>query len=319
MREREPSQIKMKTIINLLKKKKSHDKFKKVVLKYVPVSSILYKVSTYFNHWKMKCIRKENSFYSSHFYAFKVKGERYSVAKRKVSLSGVVELNPGPMFWNIFETISFTNQNFVLRYRKLRHGLQPLDIGGEGDCLFKLISHQLYGDSNHHAEIRATAARFLSDNPDRFIESVVGTSWNQYLCNMSHQGTWADNIVIQAISDSMQLKINIVESSQTFRETTIIEPTLCNDAENIKSVYIGHIGEMHHVSTCPVSPLENSTDIEHEKSGKHIHLSPKSKRQNRAAYMKEYRKATDSPEKRAKLNENKRKHRAALNTPEKKG
>ena len=75
---------------------------------------------------------------------------------------------------------------------------------------------------------------------------------------------------------------------------------------------------MHCVSTFPVSPLENSTDIEHEKSGKHIHLSPKSKRQNRAAYMKEYRKATDSPEKRAKLNENKRKCRAALNTPEKK-
>ena len=59
----------------------------------------------------------------------------------------------------------------------------------------------------------------------------------------------------------------------------IIEPTLCNDAENIQSVYIGHIGEMHYVSTCPVSPLENSTDIEHEKSGEHIHLSPKNKQQ----------------------------------------
>ena len=85
-----------------------------MVLKYVPVSSILYKVATYFNHWKMKCNHKENSFYSSHFYAFKVKGERYSVAKCKVSLSGDVELNPGPMFGNTFETISFTNQNFVL-------------------------------------------------------------------------------------------------------------------------------------------------------------------------------------------------------------
>lgn len=84
------------------------------------------------------------------------------------------------------------------------------------------------------------------------------------------------------------------------------------------TVYIGHIGEMHYVSTCPVSPLENSTDIEHGKLGKHVLLSPESKRQNRAADMKEYRKATDSPEKRAKLNENKRKCRTALNTPEKK-
>lgn len=75
---------------------------------------------------------------------------------------------------------------------------------------------------------------------------------------------------------------------------------------------------MYCVSTCPVSPLENSTNIGHEKSDKDIHLSPKNKRQNRGAYMKEYRKATDSPEKRAKLNENKRKRTAALNTPEKK-
>ena len=85
----------------------------------------------------------------------------------------------------------------------------------------------------------------------------------------------------------------------------------------ISSQDIGHKGEMHFVSTCPVSPLENSADIERKKSGEHIHLSPKSKRKNRAAHMKEYRKATDSLEKRAKLNENKRKCRAALNTPEK--
>ena len=308
MREREPSRVRIKTIIDFLKKKKSRDKPKKMVFRCVPVSSILYKVAKYFKHWKMKFIRKENSFYSSHFYAFKVKGERYCVAKRKVSLSGDVELNPGPLTGNTFQTISVNNQNSVLRYRMLKHGLQPLDVGGEGDCLFKSISHQLYGDSNRHVEIRATAVRFLCDNPDRFIESVVGTSWIQYLCNMSHQGTWADNIVIQAISDSMQLKINIVESRQTFRETTIIEPTICNDAGNIQSVYIGHIGEMHYVSTCPVLPLENSTDIEQEKSGE----------QNRAEYMKKYRKGTDSPEKRVKENENKRKRRAALNTPEKK-
>jgi len=48
MREREPSQIII--IINLLKKKKSCDKFKKMELKYVPVSSILYKVAKYFKH-----------------------------------------------------------------------------------------------------------------------------------------------------------------------------------------------------------------------------------------------------------------------------
>ena len=90
-----------------------------------------------------------------------VKGERYSVAKRKVSLSGDAELNPGPVWQYFWNNGSFTNQNFVLRYRLLRHGLQPLDVGGEGDCFFKSISHQLYGDSNHHAEIRANSCEIL--------------------------------------------------------------------------------------------------------------------------------------------------------------
>lgn len=90
---------------------------------------------------------------------------------------------------------------------------------------------------------------------------------------MSHQGTCIliigliTLLYIQAISDSMQWKINIVESSQNFRETTIkkiFEPTLGSDAENIQSVQIGHIhvGEMRYVSIhMPVSPLQNSTDI----------------------------------------------------------
>ena len=59
-----------KTINNLLKKKRSRDKFRKMVLKYVPVSTILYKVAKYFKDWKMMCIREENNFYSSHLYAF---------------------------------------------------------------------------------------------------------------------------------------------------------------------------------------------------------------------------------------------------------
>jgi len=44
----------------------------------------------------------------------------------------------------------------------LRHGLRPLDVGRGGDYLFKSISHQLYGDSSHHTEIRTIAVRFLT-------------------------------------------------------------------------------------------------------------------------------------------------------------
>ena len=106
----------------------------------------------------------------------------------------------------------------------LRHELTPLDVGGGGDCFFKSVSHELYGNSNNHAEIRALGVRYLKDNPERFIESIVGTSWSQYLTNMSLQGTWANHIIIQAVADAMNLKIHIIESHSNFREVTVVEP-----------------------------------------------------------------------------------------------
>ena len=33
-------------------------------------------------------------------------------------------------------------------------GLQSIDVGGAGDCFFRSVSHQLYGNSNHHMRIR---------------------------------------------------------------------------------------------------------------------------------------------------------------------
>ena len=82
--------------------------------------------------------------------------------------------------------------DFLLNYRLLRHGLNQLDVGGEGDCFFKSVSNQLYGDSHHHLEIRSAGIQYMRDNPERFNESVLDSSWSQYISNMSRPGTWAD-------------------------------------------------------------------------------------------------------------------------------
>ena len=33
-------------------------------------------------------------------------------------------------------------------------GLQSVGVGSAGDCLLRSVSHQLYGNSNHHMRIR---------------------------------------------------------------------------------------------------------------------------------------------------------------------
>ena len=73
-------------------------------------------------------------------------------------------------------------------------GLQSLDVGVADDCFFRSVSHQLYGNSNHHIRIHTAGVQFMRENPERFIESNTENSWLRYLNNMRTQGTWADHL-----------------------------------------------------------------------------------------------------------------------------
>ena len=60
---------------------------------------------------------------------------------------------------------------------------------------------------------------------------------------MSMQQTWADNTIIQAVADSMNLNIHIIESCENFAEMTVIQGTTLTPHQ--RSIYLGHIGELH--------------------------------------------------------------------------
>lgn len=61
----------------------------------------------------------------------------------------------------------------------------------------RAVSHQLYGDPCHHLHVRQTGIDYLRANPERFIESNTQNSWNEYLTNMSFQGTWCDALPLR--------------------------------------------------------------------------------------------------------------------------
>ena len=42
----------------------------------------------------------------------------------------------------------------LLQSRLAQQGLSTLDVGGAGDCFFRAVSHQLYGEPSYHMNIR---------------------------------------------------------------------------------------------------------------------------------------------------------------------
>ena len=132
-------------------------------------------------------------------------------------LSKDVEKNPGPTQYNTdhheviirpfmqnhsstMQLTSPISSENLMQSRLGELGLQSIDVGGAGDCFFRSVSHQLYGNSNHHMRIRTAGVQFMRDNPERFIESNTENSWLRYQNNMCVQGTWADGLIIQAVA-----------------------------------------------------------------------------------------------------------------------
>ena len=99
--------------------------------------------------------------------------------------SGDIELNTGPEQNLNSQTILSVGSTMLLNLRLRQPGLRPVDVVGEGDFFFWAVSRQLNGDRNHHLLIRQAGVQYLSNNPERFIESNTENSWNEYINNMS--------------------------------------------------------------------------------------------------------------------------------------
>ena len=97
--------------------------------------------------------------------------------------------------------------------------------------------------------IRSLGVQHLLHYPELYIESNYEQSWENYVNNTARQGTWADNIIIQAVANSLNVTINIIESNANFSSVTIVDPV--NTDGQTTNIYIGHIQEYHYVSTMP--------------------------------------------------------------------
>ena len=272
--DREPSRISLTKILRLMKCRELRKKDKKLFTKSFPLSSVLHNIASNYKQWNIRYIQRLDCFYSSYFTKIKKSTVAvYNESEKNILLSGDVESNPGPVtnVSTLSQATTNDRSDFLLNYRLLRHGLNQLDVEGGGDCIFKSVSHQLYGDSHqlygdshHHLEIRSAGIQYMRDNPERFIESVLDSSWSQYISNMSQPGTWADHIIIQAVADSMNLQIHIIESNPNFTEMTLVEATSLT--QNPRCIYIGHIDELHYISTFPALSESSTNQVNSQKT-----------------------------------------------------
>ena len=68
---------------------------------------------------------------------------------------------------------------------------------------------------------------------------------------MAKQGTRADNIIVQAVANSLNVTINIVESNANFSPVTVINPINTNGQTT--NIFIGHIQDCYIAGIFPAT------------------------------------------------------------------
>jgi len=86
-----------------------------------------------------------------------------------------------------------------------------VDMGDDGNCLFRSISHQIYGTQNHHLLIRAKVVEYLETETEYYSAFVEGGSdrYQEHCERMKVSGICGDNLEIQAISEIYNKPIEI--------------------------------------------------------------------------------------------------------------
>ncbi|KAI9922385.1 hypothetical protein PsorP6_002454 [Peronosclerospora sorghi] len=82
-------------------------------------------------------------------------------------------------------------------------GLKIFDIDGDGNCLFRSVSHQVYGNDGFHVLIRKACMDYMESEKEYFEPYVVGdmAAFLRYLNYKRRDGVWGDDPELQALCE----------------------------------------------------------------------------------------------------------------------
>ena len=92
-----------------------------------------------------------------------------------------------------------------------RMGLYAANTTGDGNCLFRALSDQLYGHPARHAQLRQETCDHLAARPEKFAGFVDDKPFDQYIRLMRENGTYGGHLELHAFAQMKQKQIKIVQ------------------------------------------------------------------------------------------------------------
>ena len=103
-----------------------------------------------------------------------------------------------------FQSISKIIAVTVNQYNRTIHRVAP-----DGNCLFRALAHQAFGDQIYHAQMRKALVTLISDNLEIYKPLYMGrrNGFEEHVDRMSKDGIWGTQLEIQAASDCLGVSV----------------------------------------------------------------------------------------------------------------
>jgi OTU domain-containing protein 5 len=106
-----------------------------------------------------------------------------------------------------------------------RAGMKIHEVDGDGNCLFRAVSFQAYGSESKHFMVRKKCMQYIGLEKEYFANFIPGglDYIDEYIKKKSKDGSWGDDIEIQAMSEIYDRSVEIYAYDntpmRTFHET----------------------------------------------------------------------------------------------------
>ncbi|GAB9469156.1 hypothetical protein Gpo141_00006444 [Globisporangium polare] len=130
----------------------------------------------------------------------------------------------------------------VMRKQLAAVGCKLFEVEADGNCLFRSIGDQLFGDQHQHVEIRKRIVDLIAlkrDDFEPFMEDEE--KFEHYCTRMREDGTWGGNQELYAAAKHFQVYIVIHQESSRM----VIE---CDTLRPRKVIHVAYHGSDHYDS-----------------------------------------------------------------------
>ena len=147
------------------------------------------------------------------------------------------------------------NEDQELIFEKImkRNNFEIQKVSGDGNCLFRAVSDQVYGTDIHYDIIRQKCMDYLQVQK-RFFEHFIEGDFDEYIKIKRKDGTWGDDIELEALSEIYDRPIEIYSGSE--------KPLKCFHEKNSHvdekkvPIRLSYHGHNHYNSAIPLKDAE---------------------------------------------------------------